>query len=40
LRRASTVADFRRHINQRNDDANCADDLADCTNRFPVHGMI
>src|SRR5262249_30326580 len=37
---ASIAAGFPRHINQRNDDGNCADDLADCTNRFPIHGMI
>ena len=34
---ASIAADFPRQINQRNDDGNCADHLADCTNRFPVH---
>src|SRR6516165_10846578 len=34
---ASIAADFPRQINQRNDDGNCADDLADCTNRFPIH---
>src|SRR5262245_1249243 len=38
--RVSIAADFPRHINQRNDDGKCADDLADCTNRFPIHGMI
>src|SRR5215470_5222125 len=38
--RVSTTADFPRHIDQRNNDGNCADDLADCTNRFPIHGMI
>jgi hypothetical protein len=27
-------------LNQRNDDGKGADDLADCTNRFPIHGMI
>ncbi len=36
----SVAADFPRQINQRNDDGNCADDLPDCTNRFPIHGMI
>jgi hypothetical protein len=39
-RRVSVAADFPRQINQRNDDGNCTDDLADCTNRFPIHGMI
>jgi hypothetical protein len=36
----SIAADFPRQIDQRNDDGKRADDLADCTNRFPVHGMI
>src|SRR5215813_3961830 len=36
-RRVSIAADFPRQINQRNDDGKCADDLADCTNRFPIH---
>src|SRR5215472_4633878 len=39
-RLASISANFPRQINQRNDDGKCADDLADCTNRFPIHGMI
>jgi hypothetical protein len=26
-----------RQINQRNNDGKCADHLADCTNRFPIH---
>jgi hypothetical protein len=39
-RRSSIAADFPRQINQRNDDGKRADDLADCTNRFPIHGMI
>src|SRR5437867_10267362 len=39
-RRTGIAADFGRQINQRNDDGNCADDLADCANRFPIHGMI
>src|SRR5262249_45591742 len=39
-RRVSIAADFPRQINQRNDDGKWGDDLADCTNRFPIHGMI
>jgi hypothetical protein len=39
-RRTSIAADFPRQINQRNDDGKRADDLPDCTNRFPIHGMI
>jgi hypothetical protein len=37
---ASIAADFRRQINQRNDDSKCAEELTDCTNRFPIHGMV
>src|SRR5215472_6597306 len=37
---ASVAADLPRQINERNDDGNCTDDLADCTYRFPIHGMI
>ena len=37
---ASISADFPRHVNQRNDDGKRADDLADCTNRFPIHSMV
>ena len=32
-------ADFARQINQRNDDGKCADELADCANLFPIHGI-
>src|SRR5215470_2033073 len=39
-RRVSIAADLPRQINQRNDDGKCADELTDCTNRFPIHGMI
>src|ERR1043166_8862023 len=38
-RRAGTAADFARQINQRNGNGERADDLANCTNRFPIHGM-
>jgi hypothetical protein len=36
----STATDFPRQINQRNHDGKSADDLANCTDRFPIHGMI
>src|SRR5215467_817854 len=39
-RRVSIAADFPRQINERNDDGKCADELADCTNGFPIHDMI
>jgi hypothetical protein len=39
-RRASIAANFTRQINEGNDNGQRADDLADCTNRFPIHGMI
>src|SRR4029077_16906527 len=39
-RLASVAADFRRQINQRNDDGKRADDLANCANCFPIHGMV
>ena len=39
-REPTRPSDFPRQINQRNDDSKRADDLADCTNRFPVQGMI
>jgi hypothetical protein len=31
-------SDFPRQVNQGKDDANRADNLAECTNRFPIHG--
>src|SRR5215469_8525664 len=37
---ASIAANLPRQINQRNDNGKRTDDLADCTNRFPIHGMI
>jgi hypothetical protein len=35
---ASTATDLPRQINQRNDDGKRTDALANCTNRFPIHG--
>src|SRR5262249_48585674 len=37
---ASIAANLPRQINQRNDNGKRTDDLADCTNRFPIHGII
>jgi hypothetical protein len=34
------AANFPRQINQRNDGGKRADDLVDCTNRFPIHSML
>jgi hypothetical protein len=36
----SIPSDFARHVNQRNNDSNRADNLANCTNGFPIHDMI